>query len=258
MLKFFFWLLLAANAVMFAYQRGYLESVLPSGREPQRLARQLRPEAIRLVPKPPPEPKAEPNPDAAQPSAPAAPAAPASAVVPPSTSTAGGATTAVAATPAAAADCVEIGNFGNDDAKRFAALLPGLGARVKVARRNVPEVASHIVYIPPQGSKEGAERKAGELRRLGINDFFIIQDDSSLRWGISLGVFKQEDAARAHLLSLRQKGVHSARLGERSVSANMTAFQLRGLDAQGKAALAKIGAVFPRQSTHRCAPPSAQ
>jgi len=250
MLKFFFWLLLAANAVMFAYQRGYLESMLPSGREPQRLARQLRPEAIRLVPKPPPEPKTEPNPDAAQPSAPAAPA---TAVPPPSTRAAGGATAAVAATQAAAADCVEIGNFGAEDAKRFAALLAGLGARVKVAQRNVPEVASHIVYIPPQGSKEGAEKKAGELRRLGINDFFIIQDDSSLRWGISLGVFKQEDAARAHLLSLGQKGVHSARLGERSVSSNLTAFQLRGLDGQGKAALATIGAAFPRQGMHRCA-----
>jgi hypothetical protein len=39
------------------------------------------------------------------------------------------------------------------------------------------------VYIPPQGSKEGAEKKAGELRALGVSNYFIMSDNSPLRWG---------------------------------------------------------------------------
>lgn len=96
------------------------------------------------------------------------------------------------------------------------------------------------------------EKKAGELRKLGVEDFFIIQDNSPMRWGISLGVFKQEDAARTHLAALNQKGVQSARIGQRTVTSSQVAFQIRDLDKEGKAAFDKIKAGFPRQETRKC------
>jgi|GEM_PF-118731 len=152
------------------------------------------------------------------------------------------------------AACMEIGNFNAEDAKRFTAQLQTAGLSDRVKERNVHEVVSNIVYIPPQPDREGAEKKAGELRRLGITDFYIIQDNSPMRWGISLGVFKREEAARNHLATLAEKGVRSARLGQRTVRANLTAYQFYGLDAEKKWVVEKIKASgFTRQQVRACA-----
>lgn len=251
MLKFFFWILLLANAALFAYREGAFETLLPSGHEPGRMSRQLNADKIRLVPAseanapsaPVPAPAAAPN---------AAPAAPAPTTTPGTTTGAAPAADAAAVQKPVALACAEIGNFNAEEAKRFSARLASLSLGDRVSQHAVQEVATHIVYIPPQGDREGAEKKAGELRRLGITDFFIIQDNSNLRWGISLGVFKLEEAARAHLAALNQKGVHSARIGERSVTSNLVAFRLRGLDADARSALEKIRSGFPRQEMRGC------
>lgn len=248
MLKFFFWILLLANAALFAYQRGYLDMFLPSGHEPARVANQLNADKIRVVP----APKASSLAVAAAPAEPVVTAEPAAVAAEKKTVQAEGkADTPVVAKKPDVIACTEIGNFSAEDAERFSAQLASLAPGARVKRRTLSEATSHIVYIPPQGDKEGAEKKAGELRRLGINDFFIIQNNSSLRWGISLGVFKMEEAARAHLANLNQMGVHSARIGERGGTA-LVAFQVRGLDADKKVALEKITAGFPKQQMRGC------
>lgn len=226
MLKFFFWILLLANAGLLAYQQGMLAALLPSGHEPARIGNQLNADKIRLIP--PSEVKREPAP-----------------AVEPVAALAGKEEVLL---------CAEIGNFSPDEARRFSAQLAALALGERVSQRAVQEVATHMVYIPPQADKEGAEKKADQLRQLGIQDFFIIQDNSPLRWGISLGVFKQEEAARAHLTSLNQKGVRSARIGQRSVSSSLTAFRLRDIDAGTKSALEKIKAGFPKQDMRDCDP----
>lgn len=228
MLKFFFWILLLANAGLLAYQQGYFDMLVPGGREPARMNEQLNADKIRLIPPP-------------QPAAPATVAAPeqVSAVTP-------------VAKKFEVIACTEFGNFNPDEAIRFGAQLASLAPAAKVSQRALQEVASHMVYIPPQADKEGAEKKASELRHLGIEDFFVIQDNSSLRWGISLGVFKQEEAARAHLSRLNQKGVRSARIGQRTVTSNQVAFQLRELDAETKITIDRIKVEFPKQESRRC------
>lgn len=282
MLKFFFFILLLANGGLLAYQQGIFETLFPSGREPARIKNQINADKLTLEKPPEAEPAqgeaakppasgtqvAPPAPAAPAPAfvpapavpAPAAPAAPAASEPAP----AGAAPAAAARTVALDADtiapparpvvlvCAEIGNFNAAEAKRFSAQLAPLSLGPKVTQRQVQEVATHMVYIPPQGDKEAAEKKAGELRRLGVEDFFIIQDNSPLRWGISLGVFKMEEAARAHLANLNQKGVRTARIGQRSVSTNLVAFRLRNLDAESRDALQKIRAGFARQEMRNC------
>ena len=49
MLKFIFWILLLANAVLLALNLGYLGAITPDGREPQRSKRQLHPEQLTLL-----------------------------------------------------------------------------------------------------------------------------------------------------------------------------------------------------------------
>lgn len=242
MLRFFFWTLLLANAGLLAYQQGMLESLLPSGHEPARIANQLNADKLRLIP--PPEAKAVPAPAALPAEAPPAEqvaAAPAETEIP-------------AENEAQVLACVEVGNFNPDEAGRFSAQLAALSLGERVSQRPIMEVSSYIVHIPPQSDREAAEKKAEQLRALGINDFFIIQDNPALRWAISLGVFKQEEAARAHLASLSQKGVRSARIGQRRTSTGLIAFQLRDIDARTKGALDRIKEAFPKQAMRDCAP----
>ncbi len=229
MLKFIFWSLLLANVGLFVYQRGYLDAWIPDGHEPARMTKQFNADLMKPI---------------------------AGATAASTIATTASADPDVAATPVAvkapAPVCKEVGNFDNAAAKRFETLLQPLALGDKLSRRDIEEVANNIVYIPSQGSKEGADKKAAELRHLGVTDFYIIQDAGDLRWGISLGVFKTEDSARALLTALNQKGVHSARLGSHSVAATKIVFQMRNLDSAAIAGLEKITSEFPHVETHSC------
>ena len=215
MLKLFFSVLLLANLGLFAHQHGYLGGLFPDGREPARMGKQIKADSVRLI-------MPEPAPLAGK----------------------------LASAPAA---CLEIGNFDNADALRFEQRLAALKPAAQFMRGNVVEPSRHMVLIASQGSKDAADRKAGELRRLGITDFFVMPEGEQ-RWGISLGIFKTEEAARAHLATVAQKGVHSARLGRFGKPETKSAFQLRAMDAVVKANVMKILADFPKQESRGCDP----
>jgi hypothetical protein len=232
MLKITFWLLFLINAGLLAFQQGYLDELFPSSREPTRMSQQLNADKLSLL--------APADVPVAKPATSAAPAAPASAT----------AATAQADKPALA--CTEVGAFDDAEARRFETQLAPLALGDRLTRRSVQENSRYIVYIPPQGSKDAADKKAGELKRLGVADFFVIQDNSPLQWGISLGVFKTDEAARKQLAELSQKGVRSARVGMHGTGPSKTVFQLRGLDAAAQASLQKIRPGFPRQDWRDC------
>lgn len=236
MLKILFAGLLLANAGLFAYQQGYLETLLPSGHEPGRLGNQFNADKIKLLPA---------GSATAAPQPPAVSAVQEEPVLEPVLA-------AAAARNREALSCTEIGNFEPADAKRFETRLAALSLGERLSRRNAQEGTRHMVYIPSQTDKEGAEKKAGELRRLGIKDFYVIQESGELHWGISLGIFKTEEAARSHLATLSQQGVRSARLGVHRTPSNKVAFQLRSLDASAKSTLDKIKADFPGQEMRAC------
>lgn len=239
MLKILFGLLLLINGGLFAYQHGYLDTLSPSSREPSRLTQQLNADKLKLIS----------TAVAADDKAAAKSDAKAAAVVAPPEPE----------KELARADklsnvlaCAEVGNFDTAEAKKFEAQLAGLSLGDRLTRRSIPENARYMVYIPPLANKEAADKKAGELKRLGVQDFFVIQDNSSLQWGISLGIFKSEDAARNQLAALNQKGVRSARVGAHTPTATKVAFQLRGLDVAAKHSVAKIKEAFPKQELREC------
>ena len=86
------------------------------------------------------------------------------------------------------------------------------------------------MHIPSQGNKEAADKKAAELRNLGVTNFYVINTDSPLKYAISLGVFKSESAAQAMLAQLGKQGVHSARIAPRGPQTTHYVYRLRGLD----------------------------
>lgn len=227
MLKFVFWLLAGVNLLVLAIGQGYLGSFRTETREPARLKNQLQAAKLTLLTQ-------------EQATAPAAEE---------------GATPAAGAPTAAPSyACTEVGNFLLADGRRFEAQVAALNLGDRQSRRNVAgqEISSYMVYIAPQGSKEGADRKASELKQLGVSNYFIMNESSPLRWGISLGVFKSETGAQNQLASLNKQGVHSARVAPRYSASKQLAYQFRDLDAATRARLEKIKAQFPEQELRSC------
>lgn len=112
--------------------------------------------------------------------------------------------------------CTAWRGLSTADSDAIDAILAGERfSALRRVRQSIPEKQSWWVFIPPLASKTDAERKAGELRRLGVTDYFVVQEPKTLRHAISLGVFSTEQAADAHLEGLRGKGVRSARVDQR-------------------------------------------
>lgn len=261
MLKILFFLLLLINGGLFAFQQGYLDEWMSSNHEPARLKQQLNADKLRLLPRLEAESalqtssatpiKAEENTTVTV-SVAEADAALDRTVAAVEKAMASNASTNAPAKPLANIACTEVGNFDPVDAKRFEKKLAALSLQDQTKRRPIPDSLRHAVYIPAQDNRAGAEKKAAELKNLGVDDFFIIQDDTPLQWGISLGVFKTEEAARKHLADLTKKGVRSARISDRGANTAKVAFQLSALNAETLLALKKIKAEFPRQEIRNC------
>ena len=106
------------------------------------------------------------------------------------------------------------------------------------------ENVRYWIYKPPLASAEAAQSKAEELRKLGVEDFFIVQDDPKWRNAISFGVFRDEKLADRLMEDLKAKGVRllikSARGGQ-----GQAVIRLQNVTAQQLASLQKSGAQFP-------------
>lgn len=226
-----FLLLVLANAAFFAWTRLYAPA---AGADPAPLARQISPEKMRVVR---PEELARVN----RPRAAALAAAPVTAAPP--------------APPAAPLKCLEWGAFAQAEAARAESALAPLALGERVSPRRTEETAAWWVFIPPPATgnaRQAAARKAGELKQLGVRDYFIVQEDGAHRWAVSLGVFRSEEAAQARLAALREQGVRSARVGEREVP--RVWLQVKGVDAPLEARLREIAQQAPGSELRECVP----
>ncbi|MBI2315669.1 MAG: SPOR domain-containing protein [Betaproteobacteria bacterium] len=139
------------------------------------------------------------------------------------------------------------------DICRAESALDPLALGTALSQRRVEDKAGFWVFMPPQGSRQGANQKVAELKRLGVEDYFIIQEDPKFRFAISLGVFKTEEAARGHLEQLRARGVRSAQMGARELSAPKTAFLIRDVPEALAAKLEEIRQDFAGTEISDCA-----
>jgi len=188
-------LLLAVNALFFAWTQGWLDGVAgvraQGDREPERLARQVNAQAVRVL-----AASAVQNAALAASAADAAPApAPA------------------ASASASAGVCLEVGPFAtaaeqraaSDELKR-AALPEAALASAALARPGV-----FIVYMGKYASAESLQRKTEELKRRNV-DYEELHNVPWLEPGLALGRFNDRAAAEARLASLDERGVHTAKV----------------------------------------------
>ena len=101
-----------------------------------------------------------------------------------------------------------------------------------------------------------ADKKANELRALGISDFFVVQEAGPVQFALSLGVFKTEEAANNHLAQLRSKGIRSAIVAPYGAPA--TAFVIREPGDAVTMKLAELKAEFPAAALRAVACADAQ
>ena len=197
-------LLVAANVAWFAWSQGWLRGVglAPSQpTEPERLERQVRPEALEVrpladAPQTPAAPASAPANGGAErvAQADAAPAAPAPA--------------ASAAAPAPAGICLQAGVF---DEKQAATLRTAL-AKLPEGSWRLDEVqlpGRWMVYVGKLADASAVAAKRAELRALGVD---TDRPGAGLEPGLSLGRFANEDAADRALADLGRKGVRTARV----------------------------------------------
>lgn len=209
-----FLLLVLANLVFFAYARVAREG---SGVEGQIPLLQISPEKIRLL-----DAKGGPTAEKRRPPP-----------TPPSSPLGEGG----AAAPAA---CAEWGIFAGPDVARAEAALVRLELPQEKIVRTVVGAGGYWVYIPPLKTKADVDRKIGELRALGVTEFFVLQDVAQWRNAISLGIFRSDEAAQGFLAKLRARGVRSAVSERRENFLKQISFFVREPDEATVARLAEL------------------
>lgn len=251
MLRSLVLILFIVNAAFFAWSQGWLNDVVgvkPNAqREPQRLAQQVNPDKISVVP-PPAVSGVAADTQTAQPAAQAsAPDAEASAEVAPegagaseaaaasgSAAEAGPAgsgpapasapavppvapgppvvATAGASKPAGKGICIEAGPFTAAEYTSAEAMVRPLLSAGSWARQNVAIQGMWLVYMGPYADAEQLQRKQEELKRIKGLDFEVVRSPAALAQGISLGRFSKQDNAENQLEILRNRGIRTARI----------------------------------------------
>jgi len=243
-LKFVFWALLGANGVLLAYGQGLLGQPADAAREPARLKNQLAPERMQQL-----------TPTQARQAAASAAAAPQAEVAMPAPEPAPEPAPVAAPVTRDLVACVQAGPFSTADARRFEARVARLGLAPRQSRIELPfqEVTSRLVYLPPNGGREGAQRRVAELKERGVTNFFIMQNDTSpLRYAISLGVFKSDGAAQKLVADLQRQGVRGVRILPRGPQVTRAGYQYRQIDAGERDRLTGIADNYNGVEVTRC------
>ena len=203
MLRIAVLILLLANAGYYAWTQGWLRAwgLAPQEQsEPERLANQIRPEALRILP----------GKDAPAP----APEAPAAAASTPAGAPAGG-------------ECLQAGTFDERQAEALraaAAALPQGSWALEAAV--VP--GRWMVYMGRFADSEALEKKRAELRSRNVA---YDRPGAALEPGLSLGRFSSEEAATRELANLGKQGVRTARVVQERPEAKAYTLRLPAVDA---------------------------
>ena len=211
-------LLLLANLGLFAWQHGAFGPTAEAGREPQRLARQIAPESIRLL-----------TPDQLA-------------------TLRTGARAEDGAKPA----CFELGDFDDASLARIQARLDALSLGDRLRARRIQAAGWFIVYMPPAGARAEAERLAQDLRGRGIRDLVVMGQNSQLPNAILLGSFRDRELAQRHQADLTRRGLKGVEMAERASGVEATRFEIRDADATVMQQLAEVQREFPQSQLGIC------
>jgi hypothetical protein len=214
-MKWIVWLLVIANVLLLAYfnlnvSPGIQGSASHQSLSPEKL-KLLTPEEIKVLPKKEAEAKA---------------------------------IETVAFVPPTTMGCYEWGSFSAVNLRRARSVLDKYSLAAAVRQQTSQESTRYWVYIPRLRSTALAQAKAEELRTLGVEDIFVIQEP---QWhnAISLGVFKDEQLASKLLEELKGKGVVTAVKGVRNQEKGQASLFISNMSSDTAAEIEKLKPDFP-------------
>ena len=140
--------------------------------------------------------------------------------------------------------CYKWGNFTPTNLPSAQVVLVKLGLQSLVSPVAVPKEDRRFwVYYPSLKSADLAQKKADEIRALGVSELFIVQD-SQWRNSISFGLFQDEQLASTLLSDLQAKGVKGATKALRNVGKGLSSILIKGVSAETALELQKVKPEF--------------
>lgn len=127
--------------------------------------------------------------------------------------------------------CIAFASLGNADVENIKSLVSSAGSSLKLKINGV-QPSSYWVNIPPSGGKDGANRRGEILAKAGITDFIIVRESGPNQFAISLGLFRNEDAARRLVEQLQKKGIKTAIITTRDNTGKAARVEIHGMSSQ--------------------------
>jgi len=213
--------LLLANLVFYVWTQGWLDGVVgvhaAGDREPERLARQVRPEVVRIL-------------------TPQAVAAAASAAE-------------------ARLACLEAGPFDAGRIAAAESALSSTLPSGTWTRSIIEQPARWIVYMGRYASRDAMKKKEDELTRLKVA-FEEVTGAAELEPGLTLGRFTNRDAADTTLAQLVQRGIHTGKVLEVAKPATLSMLRVERADPELAAKVAGLKLDALGKGFVACARPS--
>ena len=211
MLRLLVLLLVLANVGYYAWSQRLL-AVYGFGpatqTEPQRLAQQIKPEAIRIV-----GPQETSQLESA---------------APPSQAVVGSMLT----------ECLQVGLFNEEQTLVLRERLVGVLPPGSWVIESALMPARWLVYMGKYSNVESVLKKKAELRALGVS--FVALDNASLEPGLSLGDYKTRPEAEAELARITGKGVKTAKVIEQRAEQRGQRLKLPAVDSALRAQLEAV------------------
>jgi hypothetical protein len=224
MLRLLVLALVLANGLYFAWAQGLLREIgfAPAVQsEPQRLAQQLRPDALRIL-----RPDEVRRLDAPAPVTPA----PAVAVNPP--------------------ECLQAGLFDASQADTLRGRLLLTLPAGSWLLEPVVEPARWIVYMGKYPTAQALAKKRSELASLNLK--FEPLNNPALEYGVSLAAFQTQDAAVKALAGFTKRGVRTARVVQERPELRGSILKLAAADDSIKARLEEFKSALAGKPLRAC------
>jgi len=155
-------------------------------------------------------------------------------------------TTTVPATAAvtAATSCYEWGIFSAPNVAGAQTAVSKLSLQATVNERTIQDAKRFWVYRPPFKTAQEAQVKAAELKALGVQDMFVVQEPK-WRNAISFGVFEDEQLATKLMNELKAKGVRDLVKALRNQGKGHFSLLFKNLAEPQVTALKQLKPAFP-------------
>jgi hypothetical protein len=115
----------------------------------------------------------------------------------------------------------------------------------KTKQRTVEYTTGYWVYIAPIKSAAQIKKKVAQLKKMDVQDYFVVKESGIWKNSISLGIFKTEESAKKYLAKLQEQGVRSAKVGERASKLKFSIFVMNRLDSAQLAQVTSLHKDFP-------------